>query len=317
MTTALRLSEQELAFFRLTFDLFPTPESPLRYLQEQEEEPDDPETIFSQLEERDLLDAKGAGASQSVRERLQPVSECSARVVVRLGSSGEDGTRSFYLADEVGVEYEHREDEHFFGEPLTEGELARVLAGDLNTTEQIRARPLSMTASDYLVFAVFARDLRATSEAEPEDAPMSVDEVLAFFDEPETTSLHSPSEDCWQRSVEILCHDGALVKTGDGYALHPSLHAVAREIVADHQHTIMRFDFLDEHWLVREVSLYPTAGTVYRLGTKPEGSVVIEELSTTTVVRVVSEVVTTLPNILNPELQPMLRSAAIQAQGGI
>ena len=48
----LRLSDQELAFFRLTFDLFPSLESPLRFLQEEDREPTDPEAVFAALEER-------------------------------------------------------------------------------------------------------------------------------------------------------------------------------------------------------------------------------------------------------------------------
>ena len=56
------------------------------------------------------------------------------------------------------------------------------------------------------------------------------------------------------------------MKNGEGYELHPSYHPVARELVADHQHTLSRYDYLDEHWLVREVSLYPTTDALYRIG---------------------------------------------------
>jgi hypothetical protein len=219
----------------------------------------------------------------------------------------------------MAVAYERRNEEHVFGDPLSEDELAQTLAAEVTSTDQIRARPLSMSAGDYLVFAVFARDLRARPQpaGDEAEAPMSLDEVLAFFDEPETQYARSPSDESWQRSVDSLCKEGALVRTPDGYALHPSLHAVAREIVADRQRTIMRFDFLDEHWLVREVSLYPTRETVYRLGTQAEGAVIIEELSTVALGRVLTEVVTTLPSILNPDLRPMLRGAAVQAQGGL
>ena len=47
------LTDEELAFFRLTLDLFPAPESPLRYLQDDDREPADAEKTFGQLEARD------------------------------------------------------------------------------------------------------------------------------------------------------------------------------------------------------------------------------------------------------------------------
>lgn len=323
MKAPLRLTEQELAFFRLTLNLFPAPESPLRYLHDEDHEPEDPEAIFAQLSDRELLNENSSGASDDVRARLDPVSECDARVLLRLGSTGSAGMRNFYIAKACGVEYDSEIGVHIFGVPCSENDLAAELAAEFTTTEEIRARPLSMSAGDYLVFAVFARDLRSKPEAEESDdgadAPMSIDEVLSYFDEPETEYVRTPSDESWQRSVDGLCKDGVLVatKSGDGYQLHPSLHAVAREIVADRQHTVVRFDFLDEHWLVREVSLYPTRETVYRLGTQADGSVVIEELSTGALMTVLEQVVTTLPNILSPDMPPMLRGAALHARGVI
>jgi aspartate/methionine/tyrosine aminotransferase len=57
------------------------------------------------------------------------------------------------------------------------------------------------------------------------------------------------------------------------------LHALARELVADHQHSIVLFDFLDDHWMVREVNLYQTNDSAYRIDTEPDGAVVIQEMS--------------------------------------
>ena len=58
---------------------------------------------------------------------------------------------------------------------------------------------------------------------------------------------------------------------------------------------------LAEHWLVREVSIYPTEESVYRLGTEPDGSVVIEELSTSSLADTLAGVVGTLPNLLTAD----------------
>jgi hypothetical protein len=285
-------------------------------VQDNDLEPTDPEACFAGLCERSIADELTGGAVNEVQSRLIAVAECRARVVMRIGSTG-DTTRNYYVADETAVAYERNDDGHLFGVPNTEAELAGELASTFTSTHTIRARPLSMSAGDYLVFAVFARDLRSQPAAATgdDDAPMSIDEVLSYFDEPEDEP-RPQSDQSWQRSVDILCKEGVLVATRDGYELHPSLHAVAREIVADHQHTVVRFDFLDVHWLVREVSLYPTRETVYRLGTRADGSVVIEELSTRGLTQAIADIVGTLPDILTPDVPPTLRGATISTRGG-
>lgn len=305
------LSDNELAFFRLSCDLFPTPESPLRFLDEEDREPDDVEAVFSALSSRGLLNSTGAGASTDLADRLRAVSECHARVRATVRTGTRATTRDFYLTDETVVEY-HRDERalHVLGPPRAEGSLAAELARTLHAAESTRLAPLRMSASDYLVFAVFARDVRATPNAdESANASMSIDEVLSYFDEPEARVVRTPNDDTWQASVESLAASGVLVPRADGYALHSDLHALAREVVADHQYSIVRFDFLDEQWLVREVNLYPAAEAVYRLGSEPDGSVAIEELSADVLVDVIAEIVTSLPNLINPDVQSTLESS--------
>ncbi|MEO1173764.1 MAG: hypothetical protein AAFX94_17200, partial [Myxococcota bacterium] len=88
--------------------------------------------------------------------------------------------------------------------------------------------------------------------------------------------------------------------------LHPSLHPLAREVTADRRSAVHRFDFLDDQWLMREVNLYPTLDTVYRLGTSPDGSVVVQELSVSGLERVLGRIVSTLPNLLDPDAAPQI-----------
>jgi hypothetical protein len=164
-----------------------------------------------------------------------------------------------------------------------------------------------MSSGDYLVFAVFARDLRGAREDTPVDA-MSIDEVLAYFDEPEHKTARLPDDEAWQASVASLAKQRVLIEKNGNYELHSSLHALAREIVADHQHNIVRFDYLDDQWLVREVSLFPTPDSVYRLGTEPDGSVMIQELTASSLADVLANVVGTLPSLLNPDAVTELRS---------
>jgi hypothetical protein len=305
----VKLSDEELAFFRMTCDLFPTPESPLAAV-DAELAPEDVERIFAEVEKKGLLNSQRSGASPQMLDRLEAVSECSARVLVRFGGDARV-TRDWYVASGTGVEYREEEDGYAFGDPRSESALAVELAQLFRTTSDVKTKKLHMSAGEYLVFAVFARDVRARPEPGPKnDDAMSIDEVLAYFDEPENKYLRTPSDDSWQQAVTSLAAREVLVKEAGGHALHPSLHALAREIVADHQHTVMRFDFLDDQWLVREVSLYPTEKTVYRLGTEADGSVVIQELSSAALADTLAGVVSTLPNLLNPDIQPMLKETS-------
>jgi hypothetical protein len=303
----LILSDDDLAFFRLTCDLFPAPESPLRCLDDDGNGPEDAAQVFESLKSRGLLNAAGSGAAQALLDRLTPVSECSARVILSVKGS-KPQSRSFYLAGNTGVEYRHDALGHIFGLPRAEAALAAELAQHFKPSSKREPLSVRLSAGDYLVFAVFARDVRAAPQAVTgPDAPMSIEEVLAYFDEPEAKIVRAPSDDSWQASIVTLTELGVLECQGDNYRLQARWHPVACEIVADRQHVVSRYDFLDEQWLVREVSLYPTQDTVFRLGTEPDGSVVIEELSQTTLAGVLAGVIGTLPNLLNPEAPPTLK----------
>ncbi|OGQ92169.1 MAG: hypothetical protein A2289_02460 [Deltaproteobacteria bacterium RIFOXYA12_FULL_58_15] len=304
----LTLTTDELAFFRLTCDLFPTFESPLRFLEDSDAQPGDPEVVFESLQKRGLLNASSSGAAQHLMDRLTPVSECNAKV--SLAAKG-DGTRArnFYLSGDGGVEYRRDGDEHSFGPLRSEAALAANLTQHFQASLSDAPRSLRMSAGDYLVFAVFARDLRGAPGENSGDDTMSLDEVLAYFDEPESKIVRTPSDETWQASVDTLRQQGVLVEREGGYELEPTWHPLAREIVADRQHTITRFDFLDEQWLVREVSIYPTAISAYRLGSEPDGAVVIEELSTVTLADRLAGVVGTLPNLLAAEAITTLKSS--------
>jgi hypothetical protein len=310
----LSLGTEELAFFRLTCDLFPTAESPLRFLADEEAEPEDPAAVFARLQDRGLLNARGSGAAEHVLDRVTPVAECNARVSLSIQGQSQQ-SRDFYLCAGSAVEYRRDDGAHDFGPVRSEAALTAELAQHFRIAAEGKPRHLRLSAGDYLVFAVFARDVRqAPTPPQAGEAPMSLDEVLAYFDEPETKVLRTPSDDTWRSSVESLTQQGVLVAAAGGYELHPTWHPLAREVVADRQHTVTRFDFLDEQWLVREVSIYPTADSAYRLGTEPDGAVVIQELSSSTLADVLGGVIATLPNLLNPEAMTTLKTPQLQAQ---
>jgi hypothetical protein len=312
----ITLSDDDLAFFRLTCDLFPGPESPLRFLEDDEAEPDDATKVFESLKGRGLLNPAGSGATQMLLDRLTPVSECSARVILSAKGTKPE-KRNFYFAANSGVEYHRDKADHFFGLPRSEAAVAAELAQYFKPSSRQEPLIARLSAGDYLVFAVFARDVRASPQAATgPDAPMSIAEVLAYFDEPEAQGIQAPSDDSWETSIVTLTRLGVIERQGDNYRLQARWHPVACEIVADRQHVVSRYDFLDEQWLVREVSLYPTRDSVFRLGTESDSSVVIEELTTTTLANVLAGVIGTLPNLLNPEAPPVLKHPMLASRPG-
>jgi len=305
----IELSDNELRFFWLTCDLFPTPESPLLQIISDRDELEDAEEVFLSLKEKGLLNDNDSGASSAVLDSLRPVSECDGRVVLRSGAD-ETQVRNFYCSGDHSVEYRRDLDMHYFSPPRGEAALAAELAQYYKAATNAEMPPLRLSAGDYLVFAVFARDLRQSAPAEnADDDAMSVDEVLAFFDEPETQYIRTPNDEAWQTSVRNLHDQGIVEPHGDGWILTKALRPIAQEIVADRQQSVMRFDFLDDNWLVREVSLYPSDNGAFRLGTDADGTVIIEELTQQTLAEVIADVVRTLPNLLNPRVPSMLRGA--------
>jgi len=296
----LTLDDEELAFLRVACELFAGPESPLRYLEDAAREPADWRASFARLSQRRLLVEGGVRAAPDVAARLTPVAECAARVclLVAPGRSGHSQRRDFYLAEGRGVEYSRQGGVHCFGVVHGESELAALLCGSLVAQREARMPPLALSAGDYLVFAVFARDVREGAPAGAAGDAMSIDEVLAYFDEPEAKSSGLPESDAFAESVAALAARGVLVGKLDGQRLDPAFHALARELAADHQHTISRYDFFDEQWLTREVHLFPTSDAVFRFAAESDGGVLIEELSQSALAAKVGAVVGTLPSVL-------------------
>ena len=309
-TSLVVLTDEELDYFRFTCALFPLVESPLRGQREADltdladlanlANLDEPpiEATYETLRKRGLIGEDGAPTAGDLEIRLSIVAECDARVsLVFPGASGER-RRDFFAAAGRVVEYRKDGNAHEFGAPMSEAELTNEIHRQFTTKPNTTTEAIELSAGEYLVFAVLARDLRSTRDTGGNEKPMSVEEVLSYFDEPETKYVRTPSDDSWHNSVKALCKKQVLVERTQGYELHPSFHAVAKQLVADNQQTLARYDFLDETWLIREVHLYPTADTVYRIGTKADGVAVIEELSSAMLQRRVASVVMTLPKIL-------------------
>jgi hypothetical protein len=290
---ALALSRDDLNFLRWTFDLFPNAESPLAFVAAAPD-PVAPAEQAASLRGRGLLSADGSGASDEVRQQLQPVAECAGRVVVRHGTGAGGTCRNYYVAARSVVEYTADGDQHRFGPVRNESALAVDLAREFAVATAPRMRPVQLSSAEYLVFAVLARDLRGRSQ---NTETMSISEVLAHFDDG-----GGGSDVLWQESLQTLYERAVLVRAANGYELEGSYHPLAREIAADRQHTVMRLDYLEQEWLVREVDLYPTDSRVFSVGIRPDGAVSIAELSGTELADVVAGVVTTLPDLVHPQV---------------
>ena len=57
---ALTLNNEDLAFIRMLGELFPNLESPLRFIEDEDLEPQEPEDVFKKFEERVFWDEKSA-----------------------------------------------------------------------------------------------------------------------------------------------------------------------------------------------------------------------------------------------------------------
>src|SRR6185369_11673808 len=77
---------------------------------------------------------------------------------------------------------------------------------------------------EYLVFAVFARDVRSATKT---DDHMTLEEVLACFEEP--AGQHVPQDSDFQRHTSALVERKLLVRDDAGnFRLIESLHGFAR-----------------------------------------------------------------------------------------
>ncbi|MCK5687668.1 hypothetical protein KAI87_00290 [Myxococcota bacterium] len=305
----LRLSSDDIAYFQWSCEITPNFESPLKCDRSYDPDDIDPEPLWESLNERGLLKADSGRASEQTLERLHSVSECEARVSLRVHEGQGVESRDFYLAGTTVVEYQRSEDDvHLFGPPRSESALAIELAQLFRPRQQAELAPIKLSAGEYFVFAMFARDLRASAPTETDESHMSVEEVLAYFDEPEPVLGTTAKDDAWSEAVATLIDKGVIKRSQETCVLRSAYHPLAREIVAEHQHTVIRFDFLDEHWLVREVNLYPSGERVYRLGTDSDGSVLMAELDAVQLGDIIAGVVTALPDLLEPEVKPSIRA---------
>lgn len=172
----LLLSDDDVALLRWTCELFFVPESPLHRIDAEAREPRDFAVTYQELIRKGVLDDATFRLTDSALNRMAPLSECDARVVVSL--PGERGAKprvkDHYLLDEIAVEYEWADGLHGVGPDSDHQELVgglikrfapRKASGDyLN---------FKLTPQEFMVFCVLAHRARKNQGAVNKDALLS------------------------------------------------------------------------------------------------------------------------------------------------
>ena len=289
----LALSDDELALMRFTCDLFFVEESPLYWLEESQREPADYGAAYHSLVGRGIIDPHGFRVTDDALNRIAPVTECDGRLThVVHHADGSSSQSDQWLLDEIAVSYEKVADRHVFGpdrdkdevvESLARRFVPRRAAGD---RIQLVLTPLEMLALGQLLEEVKRdnrRDLslaalkRAFTKPPPADQRPPVAPLLPMARRPMRARTGSIVDDAvWDDALRSLIEKGALVHGGTAVWLANGLLDLATRPLGD-RHTIVRTDFGDGDWFVRETTFVPVEGSLFFLGPRA-GGISVEEL---------------------------------------
>ena len=272
----LVLSDDELALLRFTCDLFFVDESPLRAVDQQGREPEDYAGTYAALVERGIVDPHGFRITDDALNRIAPVTECDARLLHLIVN--DDGTvtqEDHWLLDEIAVVYERqttpRGDHHLFGPDLDSGELVARLGrrllprradGDrfdaVLSASELLSTSLLLAAADAGGRRALTQDeARAALSSLPADdavLPAAAPGHLMVGKKKETNRVES--------ALKALIDKKVLLADGLGLRLSSALFAL-RGFGSRRRHTLVRTDFRDDDWLVREVTLLPVEGSLF------------------------------------------------------
>ncbi len=305
MSSELRLAEDEIAYLRYTCNIFFLPESPLYVFEAEKREPKSFSAAHDALTKKGLVDAETWRGREEALSAVVSVAECDARVLWQRTTGEDKQTRDFYVGAGTVVEFKREGAVYAFGEPRGERalveEVVRQLAPKSGRTAEL---DLVFTPGEYLVFAVFARDVRAAPEAKSGEDRMTLEEVLACFDdEAEVPSI--PNDSDFRRHTQTLVDRELLMRdTAGSYQLAVSLHAFARGVSSETFDAFTRYDFIDEEWLIRETTIYPTEDSIYLLSSLADGSLHVQELDEAKLTEVIAQAIATLPDISDNPSKP-------------
>jgi hypothetical protein len=299
----LRLADDEIAYLRYTCNLFFLPESPLYVFETEKREPKSFSATHDALAKKGLVDTETWRGNEEALSALQIVAECDARVLWQRHAGDRRTVRDFYVASGAVAEFKRDAGAYWFSKEQTEAQLVETVIAELNVSPHSEhLLDLVFSPGEYLVFAVFARDVRAS--AEPKGDRMTLEEVLACFDD-ESDLPAIPRDSDFQRHTQSLVDRALLSRDAAGsYTLASELHAFARGMSSETYDAFTRYDFIDEDWLIRETTVYPTSDSIYLLTSMPDGGVSVQELDSHKLNEVMAQAIATLPDISDDPLQP-------------
>lgn len=331
----LLLNDDELALLRFTCDLFFAPESPVYYIEQSCKEPADFGVPYRSLLEKKALDAKTFRLTDMALNRLAPLTECDARIVVTRERPGHEAQVSdYYLLDEIAVYYEESATGHGVGPDLDHeqlmAEFTRLFSPRRSRGDFVET---ALTPGEYLVFALLAQDVRkggdeamalteiiealtdlgfSLPDPDAPAAPASVPPtsglhttgtmhpyavrnkgvesfaaVVAASDNAEETAVARPksyqsslpSDPRWEAYLLQLEIKGVIKRDKLGHAsLRPAYTELARALSERGRTSFVRYDFVDDEWLIRETTFLPVEGGLFFLGPTPEGAIGVREL---------------------------------------
>lgn len=302
----LRLTEDELAYLRYTCNMFFLPESPLYVFEAERREPKSFALAHDSLVKKGVVDAETWRGKEEQLLGVQTVAECDARVLWQRYSGDSKLTRDYYVAGGYATEFRREGAGYFFGVTLLEREMVELAVREFTTASPSDALvDVVFSPGEYLVFAVFARDVRANDAKEQAASDrMTIEEVLACFDD-EADVPAIPRDSDFQRHTASLVDRALLHQDEQGnYVLAKELHAFARGLSSETYDAFTRYDFIDEEWLIRETTIYPVAQSIYLLSSLADGSVSVQELDDTRLHEVLAQAIATLPDISDNPAQP-------------
>ena len=270
------LSNDELALLRFTCDLFFVDESPLQLIDKQAREPDNYALAYAALVARGIVDPHGFRITDDALNRIAPVTECDARIVhLIVDDEGNITQEDHWLLDEIAVVYERqttaRGEMHLFGPDLDSVELVARLGrrllprradGDrfdaVLSASELLSTSLLLSAADACGRRVLSdAEAKAALSAMPGDAS-----VLPASSSPHRFVPPTKNSNRAETVLRGLVEKKVLVPDPQGLALSSSLFAL-RGFGSRRRHTLVRTDFRDDDWLVREVTLLPIDGSLF------------------------------------------------------
>ncbi len=302
--SVLLLSDDELALLRFTCDLFFVEESPLWPIEQSAREPTDTQAAYDGLVQRGIIDPNEFRMVDAALNRVAPVTECDAHIthVVTRGNGASQRVASkrvsYFVMDEIAVAYQRTGGTHVFGVDLDGGQLVEELArhvvarragGDyvdvtLTPVEFMVMSALLSLARVSQSRAVAVEQLRrALAKPPPHDGivpTFAAAPMLARRPPPRARTGALLDDATWDDALRSTMEKGLVRVQGGALALHSNLMDLAtREIAAEYseQHTVVRTDFGEDEWFLRETTLIPVDGSLWWFGAR-KGGIALREL---------------------------------------